>query len=120
MSVHEHIHYYYGAKFGINILTQTKNLSKALQDPLLSASEAQACAKPIVELFMSQCSVEKFKLFLDNLLNMKRTEIEDPKLGRKRKTQEFFGKQVGSAYYPKTPEQKYNDAYNNAYDYAIT
>ena len=69
---------------------------------------------------MSQCSVEKFKLFWENLRNRKRTEIEDPKLGRKRNTKEFFGKQVGSAYYPETPEQKYKDAYNNAYDYAIT
>ena len=83
--------FYFGCTLGEQLLRQTDNLSRALQDSSASAAQGNRLAQDVIKTLLKDPSDISlaFSLFLARILQRKTTEIqtiEDPKLPSKRKT----------------------------------
>ena len=79
---------YFGCTLGEQLLRQTDNLSRALQDSSTSAVQGNRLAEDVVKTLLKDRTDTSFSLFWARILQRKTTEIqtiEDPKLPRKRK-----------------------------------
>ena len=79
---------YLGCTLGEQLLRQTDNLSRALQDSSTSAVQGNRLAEDVVKTLLKDRTDTSFSLFWVRILQCKTTEIqtiEDPKLLRKRK-----------------------------------
>jgi hypothetical protein len=112
--------YYFGARLGIEILSHTDNLSRALQNPSLSAAEAHQNAKRVISVLNDQRSDAQFDLFWNELNNsLDAKKIDEPAQERKRKHREFFGEDSGTDYLPNTVKGRFKMAYMEAFDHVI-
>ena len=89
--------YYFGARLGIEILSHTDDLSRALQNPSLSAAEAHQNAKRVISILNDQRSDAQFDLFWNELNNsLDAKKIDEPAQERKRKHRKLFGEDSGT------------------------
>ena len=78
--------YLLGVMLGRWLLQHNDNLSKMLQNSMLSASEAKECAKLTVKVLLEIRCEDDFKLFWANVLQTQgHTRVNPPRLPRKRK-----------------------------------
>ena len=104
---------------GEQLLRQTDNVSRALQDSSTSTAQGNRLAQLVKALLKDQ-SDTSFSLFWARILQRKTTEIqtiEDPKLPRKRKApvRHEVGEQ-DTHHFPETPKDHYRRIYFNAID----
>ena len=114
----------YGVYLGELILTHSDNLSRALQDPTLSAVEGQDMAKKTVAVMEKIRSDESFDLFWTNVTSKsKALGANEPTLPRKRKQPKKLTDYVGygpaKAAHPVEPKELYRKHYYEAVDLAI-
>ena len=78
--------FFFGCQLGAEIFRFTDNLSRALQNPSLSATDGQVVAGNVVKLLEGKRNDGSFNNFWDNLLSLRNQyDIEEPKLPRKQK-----------------------------------
>ena len=114
----------YGVYLGELILTHSDNLSRALQDPTLSAVEGQDIAKKTVAVLEKIRSDESFDLFWTNVTSKSEAlGANEPTLPRKRKQPKKLTDYVGygpaKAAHPEDPKELYRKHYYEAVDLAI-
>lgn len=97
----------FGVVLGERVLRHTDNLSKTLQNPSLSATDARACAKLTVSTLRGLRTNNSFKLFWANVLDHQTwLEVSEPKLPRKRKAPARIA-EGSEPHHHTTPESKY-------------
>ena len=112
--------FYFGCTLGEQLLRQTDNLSRALQDSSTSAAQGNRLAHDVVKTLLKDRTDTSFNLFWARILQRKTTEIqtiEDPKLPRKRKAP--VRREVGEQdthHFPETHKDHYRRIYCNAID----
>ena len=97
--------YFFGSMLGQKVLTLTDILSKALQEPSLSASQAQEMARNTLnKLALDRNDFQEFWNDIQDMLENK--DIEVPQESRKRKRKEFHGERGGAKFHPQNLEEK--------------
>ena len=110
----------FGCTLGENILRQTDILSKALQNPELSAVEGQELATSVVSLLESRRNDEKFEAFWDDLIcKTEMLEVEGPKLERPRKRPQRYDNNSNTTQQSDDPKDNFRRQYFEAYDRII-
>ncbi|XP_068671396.1 uncharacterized protein [Montipora foliosa] len=105
--------FYFGCTLGEQLLRQTDNLSRALQDSSTSAAQGNRLAQHVVKTLLKDRTDTSFNLFWARILQRKTTEIqtiEDPKLPRHE-----VGEQ-NTHHFPETHKDHYRRIYFNAID----
>ena len=110
--------FYFGCTLGEQLLRQTDNLSRALQDSSTSAAQGNRLAQGVVKTLLKDRIDSTFSLFWPRILQRKTTEIqtiEYPKLPRNRKApvRHEVGEQ-DTHHFPETPKDHYRRIYFNA------
>ena len=109
-----------GVDLGENILRQTDILSKALQNPELSAVEGQELATSVVSLLESRRNDEKCEAFWDDLIcKTEMLEVEGPKLERPRKRPQSYDNNSNTTQQSDDPKENFRRQYFEAYDRII-
>ena len=109
----------FGCLFGTQILRQTDNLSRTLQNPSLAAVAGQEIIKNVVELLEEKRNDATFDHFWDNLIELhQHYEVDEPSLPRKRKLPARYA--TGQEpYQHESPKSMYQKHYFEAYDNTI-
>ncbi|XP_068735601.1 zinc finger MYM-type protein 1-like [Montipora capricornis] len=112
--------FYFGCTLGEQLLRQTDNLGRALQDSSTSAAQGNRLAQDVVKTLLKDRTGTSFNLFWARILQRKTTEIqtiEDPKLPRKRKApvRHEVGEQ-NTHHFPETHKDHYRRIYFKAID----
>ena len=112
--------FYFGCTLGEQLLRQTDNLSRALQDSSTSAAQGNRLAQDVVKGFLKDRADTLFSLFWARILQHKTTEfqtIQEPKLPRKRKApvRHEVGEQ-DTHHFPESPKDHYRRIYFNEID----
>ena len=82
----EEFDFIFSFMLGTNIMTQTDNLSRTLQQPALSAAEGQQLAKVTLKVLQSQRSDDVFNTFWEQVLKKAdEYNVGEPTLPRKQK-----------------------------------
>ena len=113
--------YLFGFMLGYEILRHTDNLSKALQQEALTASEGQELGKLAIECLLKMRNDIKFDHFWEKVEAVRiNVDVVEPAVPRKRKVPERF--QVGNGEYsfPVTVKEVYRPQYFEALDLAVT
>lgn len=76
---------YLWVRLGERILKHTGNLSKTLQNPILTASEGQQVAELTCQTLEQIRTTESFDLFWENMILQQEKEVNQPVLQRRRK-----------------------------------
>ncbi|XP_068725038.1 zinc finger MYM-type protein 1-like isoform X1 [Montipora capricornis] len=112
--------FYFGCTLGEQLLRQTDNLSRALQDSSTSAAQGNRLAQDVVKTLLKDRTDTSFHLFWARILQRKTTEIqtiEDPMLPRKRKAPvRHEVEEQNTHHFPKTHKDHYRRIYFNAID----
>ena len=114
----------YGVLLGELVLGHSDNLSRTLQDPKLSAVQAQDCTNKTVETMISIRNDEIYDLFWD-LVNKKASNrgANSPTMPRKKRApdrlNEYFGYGPAEPSSSSGPEDIYRKHYYEALDLAI-
>ena len=96
---------FFGSMLGQKVLTLTDILSKALQEPSLSAPRAQEMARNTLnKLALNRNDFQEFWNDIQDMLENK--DIEVPQESRKRKQKEFHGERGGAEFHPQNLEEK--------------
>ena len=110
--------YFFGSMLGQKVLTLTDILSKALQEPSLSASQAQEMARNTLNKLARDRN--DFQEFWNEIKDMlQNNDIEVPQESRKRKRKEFHGERGGAEFHPQNLEEKSRITYYTVYDHVI-
>ena len=114
------LNFYFGCTLGEQLLRQTNNLSRALQDSSTSAAQGKRLAQDVVKILLKDRTDTLFSLFWAGILQRKITEIQtigDPKVPRKRKApvRHEVGEQ-DTHHFPETPKDHCRRIYFNAID----
>ena len=113
------ISYFFGCHLGQVILTQTDNLSKALQNKDLSAVEGQELASYVLETLQGDRCDERFDLFWElTLKKVKNVDVEEPELLRSRKRPRRY-EEDDEPYAHENPKDKYKSIYFEALNFVI-
>ena len=76
----------YGCSFGILLLKQTDNLSRALKDSKVSAAVGSAIAHDVIKTLSKDWNDGAYELFWECILKrQKEFNVQDPKLPRQKK-----------------------------------
>lgn len=112
--------FFFGCCLGELLLRQTDNLSKALQDPRLSAAEGQVLAENVIETIRKDRTDERFEIFWQSLIKRKEAlpDVEEPMLPRKRKMPKRF-EDADTHHFPSMPEDHYRKIYFQAVDHVL-
>ena len=111
--------YFFGCHLGQVILTQTDNLSKALQNKDLSAVKGQELASYVLEILQGDRCDERFDLFWElTLKKVKNLDVEEPELVRSRKRPGRY-EEGDEPYVHENPKDKYKSIYFEALDFLI-
>ena len=81
-------HFYFGCTLGEQLLRQTDNLGRGLQDSFTSAAQGNRLTQDVLKTLLTDRTDTSFSRFGARILQGKTTElqtIEDPKLPRKGK-----------------------------------
>ena len=116
----ETFEYLFGLSLGERILKHTDNLSRTIQNPSLTAFEAQELAKKTMQTLQSIRNEEAYDLFWERMLILKaEKKVNDPVLPRKRRAPARI--EVGSSegYHPVTPKDFYRQHYFECLDLII-
>jgi len=99
----------FGLVVGQRLLAHTDNLSKTMQNPKMTTSEAQHIAELTYQTLLKICDNTNFDLFWKFVIQIQ--AISAPQLPRKSKTPAKF--QVGSSqgYHPCTVQDVYRTNY---------
>ena len=112
--------FYFGCTLGEQLLKQTDNLGRALQDSSTSAAQGKRLTQDVVKTLLKDRTDIAFSLFWARILKGKTTEvlaIEDPKLPRKGKApvRHEFGEQ-DTHHFLETSKDYHKRIYFNAID----
>ena len=116
----ETFEYLFGLTLGQRIFKHTDNLSRTIQNPSLTAFEAQDLAKKTIQTLQRIRNEESYDLFWERMLILKRDKkVNDPVLPRKRRAPVRI--EVGSSkgYHPVTPKDLYRQHYFECLDLII-
>ena len=103
---------YFGLNLAKKLLRKCDNLSKALQNPKLSASDGQSMAKATILDLKSLSCDEKFEEFWDLVTKTSADyDIDEPLLPRPRKKPKRFESGENSENMPKSAKEFYNKIY---------
>ena len=113
--------FFFGCQLGEAILRLTDNLSRVLQNPLLSAIESQELVHNVVALLLVQRSDDSFDQFWKDLLKkqQKFNSIEEATLPRIRKIPARYDEGHSKSFHHETPKSLYRQFYFQAYDNTI-
>ena len=110
--------YFFGSTLAQSILSLTDKLSKCLQNPALSASEAQETAREVLNKLQEDRN--NFNQLWEQIRqSMVLQGIGEPVAPRKRKHRQPHGEEGGEEFQPETTEQRYRIHYITAYDHVI-
>ena len=109
------IDFYFGCTLREQLLRQTNNLGRALQDSSTSAAQGKRLTQDVVKTLLNNCTDSWFSHFWARILQGKTTEIqtiEDPQSPRKGKApvRHLFGEQ-DTHHFPDTPKDHYKRIY---------
>ena len=114
------LNFYFGCTLGEQLLRQTDNLSRALQDSSASTAQGNSLAQDVVKTLLKDRTDTLFSLFWARILQPKTTDIQtidDPKLPRKRKGPVRHKVwEEDTHHFPETPKDHYRRIYINAID----
>ena len=116
----ETFEYLFGLSLGERILKHTDNLSSTIQNPSLTAFEAQELAKKTIQTLQRIRNEEAYDLFWERMLILKaEKKVNDPVLPCKRRAPARI--EVGSSegYHPVTPKDFYRQHYFECLDLII-
>lgn len=112
--------FFFGCMLGESLLRQTDNLSKSLQQTLISAAEGQVLAHLVAETIAKDRSTEHFNLLWDKVIkrcNQQSFPVEEPALPRKRRIPARFEDGNRETYHhPEVPKDMYRQVYFEAID----
>ena len=109
--------YLFGLVFGERILKHSDNLSKTLQNPLLTATEGQQVAELTCQTLERIRTTESFDLFWQNLMLLQTEKgVNAPTLPRKRKCPSQYEVGTSAGYYPGTAKEYYRQHYFECLD----
>ena len=112
--------YVFALFLGSNILRHSDNLSKTLQSPALSASDAQAIAELTCQTLQRIRDTESFQLFWKTVIHFQEQhDVCEPKLPRKRKAPARHDSGSGPGHHPSTTEDFYRTIYFECLDNVI-
>ncbi len=116
-AVMESFEYFFAISLAELLLRHSDNLSKTLQSSSISAAEGQKIAEMTVVTLESIRCDEHFCLFWD-LLKKRAAEsdIDDPKLPRRRKQPKRYDENSSTSSFPSTVEEYYKRNYFEALD----
>ena len=108
----------FGLVLAERLLQHTDNLSKTLQAPSLTASEAQQIAELTCKTLSRIRNTEAFDLFWDRLQVLRREYgVDEASLPRKRKAPRHLEVGSGEAFYPSTAKDFYSQQYFERLDF---
>eukprot|EP00731_Ephydatia_muelleri_P008502 Em0004g840a len=111
----------FGAVLGERLLKHTDNLSRTLQSPALTASEAQQCAMLHCETLCMMRSSESFDLFWERvILLQEKYGVQEPLLPRKRKAPTHLEVGSSTGYFHITVKELYRQQYFECLDLVIS
>ena len=112
-------HYLFGLVLGQCLLRHADNLSKTLQSPTLTASEAQQIAELTCKTLLCIRDEESFELLWKSVILLQESnDINEAELPRKRKAPARF--QAGSrGYHSHTPKDLYRPMYLECVDHIV-
>ncbi|KAL5497072.1 hypothetical protein EMCRGX_G013468 [Ephydatia muelleri] len=111
----------FGAVLGERLLKHTDNLSRTLQSPALTASEAQQCAMLTCETLCMMRSSESFDLFWERvILLQEKYGVQEPLLPRKRKAPTHLEVGSSTGYFHITIKELYRQQYFECLDLVIS
>ena len=111
----------FGAVLGERLLKHTDNLSRTLQSPALTASEAQQCAMLTCETLCMMRSSESFDLFWERvILLQEKYGVQEPLLPRKRKAPTHLEVGSSTGYFHITVKELYRQQYFECLDLVIS
>ena len=113
--------YLFGIVLGQCLLQHTDNLSKTLQNPLLTASEAQEIAALICKTLEKMCNDESFDLFWQTFLRLqKQYGVHEPELPWKKKAPAHYEVGAGRGQHPSTVVDVYRPVYFEYLDHVVS
>ena len=110
----------FGCSIGEIILKLTDNLSDALQNVTISASEGHALTCDVVATLLKDRSNEWFELFWTSLLKKKDSlNAHEAEMSRKRKMPDNFGKSSNTETrrFHETTKDRYRQIYYKIFDF---
>ena len=117
----ESFNFFFGICLGQLVLNHGDNLSAALQNASISASEGQRVAHLTVKTLERLRSDESFQLFWDTTMKKHSSfDISDPQLPRKRKRPQRFEVGSSSAFQHESLETFYRQIYYEVLDNAVS
>ena len=110
----------FGCITGKTTLTHTDNLSKTLQNPKLSALEAQMIAKDSVNVLENERNDNAFDLFWELVtIRQERLSVEEPILPRQRKMPARYDEARDSYRFSETKKEHYRCIYHECIDVLV-
>ena len=109
----KYFNFLFGCITGKLTLNHTENLSRTLQNPKLSALEAQTISKDTVTVLRNERSGKSFDLFWELVLAyQKRLLVEEPVLPRQQKMAKRYDEARDTYHFPDTKKEHYRCMYN--------
>ena len=108
---------YLGFQLAKNLLSKCDILSKALQNPKLSAAQGQNMAKNTIEALRAMNCDLKFEEFWEHVSReSSEHEIDEPFLPRQRKRPKRFQSDNQNTSAPKTPKEHFKKIYHDSFE----
>ena len=113
--------FYFGCSMGELVLRQTDNLSRTLQNAMISAAQGQQLAEDVCITISRDRNDASFNLFWQRILQRKSNMegIGDPELPRKRKAPARFEVGSGPHHFPSTAKEHFRQVYYEALDETV-
>ena len=110
----------FGCTVGKTLLNQTYNLSQTLQNPKLSALEAQTIARDTVPTLKKDRTENAFNMFWDSVtIRQKQLSIDDPVLPRKRKLPARYDEFHDNQHFSESTKDRYRVIYFECIDVLV-